>query len=257
MCGLDATLCVERAASRLGIREARIVKYAHSGMVSGDARRVVGYGAMVFLGKAEEASLTQPQPSALTFSEAARKEMLAMARSAVKAAVSGQRVEAASSSTPDLQVRAGCFVTLKNKGRLRGCIGRFQSDQPLWKTIREIAASSATQDYRFANRPINPQEVPELEIEISVLSPMHRVSDPLHEIKLGRDGILIRDKGRSGTFLPQVATETGWSLEEFLGHCSRDKAGLGWDGWKSPTAAVHTYTAIIIKDEHQKSQANR
>lgn len=257
MCGLDAALCVVRAAPHLGIREAKTVSYTHSGMVTGDSRRVVGYGAMVFLGKAEGASAPDKQATTLTFGEGARTELLSIARSAVKDAVSGQKVEAGSSSTPDLQVKAGCFVTLKTEGKLRGCIGRFQSDQPLWKTVREIAVASATQDYRFANQPILPQEVPQLEVEISVLSPMQKVTKPLQEVKLGRDGITILDKGRSGTFLPQVATETGWSLEEFLGHCSRDKAGLGWDGWKSPTAAVYTYTATIIADEKQKAQTGR
>ena len=71
----------------------------------------------------------------------------------------------------------------------------------------------------------------------------------MDEIKLGRDGVVVKDKGRSGTFLPQVATETGWSLEEFLGHCASDKAGLGWQGWKSPTAEVFAYTATIIEEK--------
>jgi AMMECR1 domain-containing protein len=78
---------------------------------------------------------------------------------------------------------------------------------------------------------------------------MRRVRDPMKEIQLGSDGIVIEDQGRSGTFLPQVATETGWSLEEFLGHCSRDKAGLGWEGWKNPRARIYSYTVTIIQDE--------
>lgn len=247
MCGLDAALCLQRAATGLGIREARIVSYTHSGMIGGDSKRVVGYGAVVFLGTGKD-SPQQDGALPLTFSEEARRELVSLARSAVKAALEGREMDITPSSTPDLQVKAGCFVTLKSKGKLRGCIGCFQSDEPLWKTVREMAISSATKDYRFASAPIEPHEVPELDVEISVLSPMRRVAKPLREIKLGRDGILIQGQGRSGTFLPQVATETGWSLEEFLGHCSRDKAGLGWDGWKSPTADVYAYTAIVIKE---------
>ena len=160
-----------------------------------------------------------------------------MARGAAKAAVEGSWVSYDPSENPELQVKAGCFVTLKNDGVLRGCIGRFTSNEPLWKTVREVAVSSATRDTRFSHNPVLPAEIPHLEIEISVLSPMRKISRPLEEIELGRDGIVVEDHGRSGTFLPQVATETGWSLEEFLSHCASDKAGIGRQGWKSPTAA--------------------
>jgi AmmeMemoRadiSam system protein A len=192
------------------------------------------------------------RPVELTFSEMSRQELLSMARVAAKSAVEGSRVSYDPSNNAELQVKAGCFVTLKNKGNLRGCIGRFTSDAPLWKTVREMAVSSATMDYRFSSNPITVNELPELEIEISVLSPLSMTSRPLEDIKLGKHGILIKDKGRTGTFLPQVATETGWSLEEFLGHCSADKAGLGWEGWKAPTAAIYTYTATIIDEKELK-----
>jgi AmmeMemoRadiSam system protein A len=175
--------------------------------------------------------------------------LIAMARETVKRAVSGEWIDYAKSDNPELQVKAGCFVTLKNKGRLRGCIGRFESTEPLWKTVREIAVASATKDSRFFGDPIKPEEVPELDVEISVLSPPKLISDPLKEVKLGAHGIIIRDRGRSGTFLPQVATETGWTLEQFLGHCARDKASLGWSGWQKPSAKVYTYTATIIEEK--------
>ncbi len=253
MCGMEAMLCLERAASALGIQDAKIVNYTNSGMTSGDRNRVVGYGAVVFSGHAPASPGRKKAPMGISFSSDARKELIAIARSAVKAAVDGDQVPSVPADNPDLQVKAGCFVTLKNKGRLRGCIGRFTSDSPLWKTVRDMAVSSATQDIRFMNNPIVSSEVPELDIEVSVLSPMQMVSRPLEEITLGRDGIVVRDKGRSGTFLPQVATETGWTVEEFLGHCSKDKAGLGWHGWRSPTAKVFTYTAVIV-DERKLAQ---
>jgi AmmeMemoRadiSam system protein B/AmmeMemoRadiSam system protein A len=248
MCGLEAVLCVVRAAKDLGINRARVVSYAHSGMVSKDDQRVVGYGAVVFTGSPSNQSLGPAEPLKVSFSDESGKELISMARSAVKAAVEGSWVRYDPSDNPELQVRGGCFVTLKNNGKLRGCIGRFTSDAPLWRLVREMAVSSATRDHRFATNPIKPSEVPDLEVEISVLSPSRKVTDPLKDIKLGRDGIIVRDKGRSGTFLPQVATETGWNLEEFLGHCARDKAGLAWEGWKSPTAEVFAYTATIIRE---------
>jgi len=231
------------------MKEAKILDYTHSGMTAGDPNRVVGYGAVVFLGTANRPARQEADPLTLKFSEQARQELLSIARSAVKAAVQGEYVQFDASDNPELQVKAGCFVTLKNKGMLRGCIGRFQSDAPLCKTVCEMAISSATRDLRFVNNPITPAEVPELDIEISVLSPMRQISDPLRDVRLGRDGIVIADQGRSGTFLPQVASETGWTLEEFLGHCARDKAGLAWDGWKSPTARIYTYTATHIAEK--------
>jgi len=250
MCGMDAVLCVEWAVKWLGITRAKTVSYTNSGMVEqGNDERVVGYGAVVFTGPGKGASRPVMKPLEISLSDKSRKELISMARSAAKAAVEGNWVSYEPSRNPELQVKAGCFVTFKNKGKLRGCIGQFTSDAPLWRTVREVAVSSATRDTRFMANPIKPSEIPHLEVEVSVLSPLSRVVDPLKEVVLGQHGIIIRDKGRSGTFLPQVATETGWSLKEFLGHCARDKAGLGWDGWKSKTANVYTYTATIIHEK--------
>jgi AmmeMemoRadiSam system protein A len=209
---------------------------------------VVGYGAVVFTGSPRSEARAASEPLKVAFSDQTGQELISMARSAVKAAVEGSWVTYDPTDNPELQVRTGCFVTLKNNGKLRGCIGRFTSEAPLWRLVREMAVSSATRDRRFAADPIKPSEVQDLDVEISVLFPPRKVTDPLKEIMLGRDGIIVRDKGRSGTFLPQVATETGWNLEEFLGHCARDKAGLTWEGWKSPTAEVFAYTATIIRE---------
>jgi hypothetical protein len=140
-------------------------------------------------------------------------------------------------------MKAGAFVTLKEKGELRGCIGRFTSDIPLYKVIQEMAIASSTEDTRFS--PVSPAEVDQLEIEISVLSPMKGVYSP-DDIILGKHGIYIKKGYFSGTFLPQVATETGWNKEEFLGHCARDKAGIGWDGWKD--ADLYVYEACIFSE---------
>ena len=148
-------------------------------------------------------------------------------------------------SNPELQAENGVFVTLHTKdGSLRGCIGNFVSAKPLYKTVQEMAISSAFRDPRFP--PVRLNELENLTVEISVLSPMKKIDDA-SEIELGKHGIYIKKGFRSGTFLPQVATDTGWSLEEFLGHCSRDKAGLGWEGWK--TADLYIYTADVFGEE--------
>lgn len=249
MCGLQAAMCLEDAVGSLGIDRARILSCTNSAKASGDTKRVVGYGAVIFTGSGKAAKVAEETPLEIVVGEEARKELIARAREGVKAAVEGKWRDGRPCDNQELQVKAGCFVTLKNRGKLRGCIGCFQSDQPLWKTVADIAGQSAIFDPRFITDRITPKEVPQLDVEISVLSPLHLISRPLEQIKLGRDGIVIRDKGRSGTFLPQVAVETGWSLEEFLGHCSRDKAGLGWDGWKSPSARIYTYTCTIVKEE--------
>jgi uncharacterized protein (TIGR00296 family) len=107
-----------------------------------------------------------------------------------------------------------------------------------------MSVASATEDNRFL--PVTPDETGHIDVEISVLSPMKRVYSP-DDIILGRHGIYIKKGMYSGTFLPQVATETGWSKEEFLGHCSRDKAGIGWDGWKD--AELYTYEAFVFSEK--------
>ena len=107
-----------------------------------------------------------------------------------------------------------------------------------------MAVSSSTQDSRFP--PVKPDELDKIDIEISVLTPLKKIEN-IDEITLGKHGIYLKKGFASGTFLPQVATETGWTLEEFLGHCARDKAGIGWDGWKE--AEIYTYEAIIFSEK--------
>jgi hypothetical protein len=107
-----------------------------------------------------------------------------------------------------------------------------------------MAIAAATEDYRFPQ--VQPDEIAGLEIEISALTPMRKIAS-IDEIKLGRHGIYIKKGNRSGTFLPQVATETGWTKEEFLGHCARDKAGLAWDGWKD--AEIYVFEATVFSEE--------
>jgi AmmeMemoRadiSam system protein A len=109
--------------------------------------------------------------------------------------------------------------------------------------VEEMALSAALHDPRFY--PVTAEELANIDIEISVLSPLRKITDT-NEIVLGKHGILIQQGHHSGVFLPQVATETGWSLEEFLGHCSRDKAGLPWDGYKM--ADIYLFTAEIFSE---------
>jgi AmmeMemoRadiSam system protein A len=174
--------------------------------------------------------------------------LLKIARDAVEAAVSGKKPVKVSSDDAELNAHCGCFVTLKNKDELRGCIGQFTSDRPLIELVSQMAIASSTGDSRFFGQPITPAEVRELDIEISVLSPLKKTTDPL-SLRLGIDGIYIKKGYASGCFLPQVATETGWSKEEFLSYCCSHKAGLKADAWKDKNTEVYLFTAEILEEE--------
>ena len=147
-----------------------------------------------------------------------------------------------------LTCKAGAFVTLKKNGNLRGCIGHFEADKPVYNMVQQMAVAAATQDYRF--EAVTLPELDSIDIEISVLTPLQKITD-VNKIQLGIDGVYIRKGSRSGTFLPQVATDTGWNLEEFMGHCARDKAGIGWEGWKEKDCEIFIYQAIIFGEKEE------
>lgn len=171
--------------------------------------------------------------------------LLKVARDTVHAVIAGGNPPNPAFDDPQLNVNCGCFVTLKNQDRLRGCIGQFSSDQPLINLIVEMTKASATADPRFIADPITVDELEKLDIEISVLSPLKRTDNPL-SLRLGVDGIFIKKGIASGCFLPQVATETGWSKEEFLSYCCAHKAGLSADAWRSPDTEVYFFTADVF-----------
>lgn len=177
--------------------------------------------------------------------EKQKQTLLKVARDTVEAVINNLPVEKSTSDDPELNAPCGCFVTLKNHGRLRGCIGQFISEAPLIDLVAEMAKASATGDPRFTADPIAASELQQLDIEISVLSPLQRTDDPL-SLRLGVDGIYIRKGRTSGCFLPQVATETGWSKEEFLSYCCSHKAGLAPDAWKDPQTEVNLFTAEVF-----------
>ncbi len=177
--------------------------------------------------------------------DAQKQKLLSVVRDAVFASVKGEALPRPFCEDPELNAHRGCFVTLKNQGRLRGCIGQFTSDKPLIQLAVEMGKASATGDSRFLSQPITPGELNQLEMEISVLSELKRTDDPL-SLLLGRDGIYIKRGGFSGCFLPQVATETGWSKEQFLSECCAHKAGLSSEAWREPDTEVYLFSAEIF-----------
>ena len=206
--------------------------YQNSGYVDdGDLSRVVGYHAFAIL---------RDETKTFSLSDEEKQTLKKIAYNSIKNALDGKR-NAQTTVSPTLQAKCGAFVSLHKQGRLRGCIGHFGEDTPLHEIVAEMARAAAFEDPRF--QPLRREELDEVDIEISVLTPMRRIQS-LDEFKLHQHGIYIRKGYRSGTFLPQVADEVNWTKEEFVGHCSQDKAGLGWDGWRD--AELYVYEAIVF-----------
>ena len=183
--------------------------------------------------------------------DAQKQILLKVARDTVEAVIRREPIENPQSDDPELNAPCGCFVTLKNHSRLRGCIGQFISESPLIELVAEMAKSSATGDPRFFADPISAGELDQLDVEISVLSPLQRTDEPL-SLRLGVDGIYIKKGRTSGCFLPQVATETGWSKEEFLSYCCAHKASLSPDAWQDPETEVYLFTADVFGAEFKE-----
>lgn len=213
------------------------ISYKNSGDTPyGDKDRVVGYHSIVV-------SRSYSNNSGFNLTNRDKTDLLRIARTTVDEITRTGKVSDLNENdfSENITKNCGAFVTLNKNHQLRGCIGRFTADEPLYKVVQEMAVAAATQDNRFM--PVQQEELDEIDIEISVLTPMKKI-ESIDEIELGRHGIYIKKGYRSGTFLPQVATETGWTLEEFLGHCARDKAGIGWDGWKE--AEIYVYEAVVF-----------
>ncbi|MFA5422421.1 MAG: AmmeMemoRadiSam system protein A [Phycisphaerae bacterium] len=174
-----------------------------------------------------------------------RQTLLSTAKKTIEAVINGKPAPMVKSDDPQLNEKCGCFVTIKNGEQLRGCIGQFISDIPLVQLVSNMAVASSTNDVRFFNNPITPDELSELDIEISILSPLKKTDDPL-SLRLGVDGIYIKRGCASGCFLPQVAAETGWTKEQFLSYCCSHKAGLPANSWKDPNTDVLLFTAEVF-----------
>ncbi|MBK5203800.1 MAG: AmmeMemoRadiSam system protein A [Prolixibacteraceae bacterium] len=180
-----------------------------------------------------------------SLSDNEKNELLKIARESILRKLGNKKLPDSLSYnvTKAIKMSCGAFVTLNENGRLRGCIGCFVTHDPLYKVVSEMALSAAFEDPRFPD--VEEEEMENINIEISVLTPLKKINN-IDDFSLGKQGIYIKQGMRSGTFLPQVATETGWTKEEFLGHCSRDKAGLSYNGWKN--AELYTYEAIVFSE---------
>ncbi len=222
------------------------ISYCNSGDSKyGNKDEVVGYNAIVLTEKEKNKKPLSVNSDEVKFTKEESQKLIEIARNSIKSLLYEKKVLNIDPETlpPIFRRNLGAFVTLKLNGTLRGCIGRFNPPDPLYEVVSQMAAASAFEDNRF--NPLSKEEFKKIEIEISVLSPLRRVSSE-KEIVLGKHGIYIKKGFLSGTMLPQVATENHWSLEEFLGYTSRDKAGLGWNGWKD--AELYVYEAVVLEE---------
>jgi AmmeMemoRadiSam system protein A len=145
----------------------------------------------------------------------------------------------------------GAFVTLHKKGQLRGCIGNIVGTQPFYLTVRDMSIASATEDPRFPR--VTLEEMDDIDIEISALSPMKKVNDH-SEVQIPGHGVMVRQGVRGGVYLPQVATEAGWDKEEFMNSLCAHKAGISLDAWKTGECDIYVFTAEVFGEKEARNE---
>lgn len=248
MCGFVPVTTALFYAKERGLT-VKTLRYANSGDVTGDKDKVVGYTSIVMYSP-EVKTVSQREggekyQAGAPLTKDQKRSLLDVAWQTVKLYVETGKTFEFVTKDPRVFEQEGAFVTIHNKGRLRGCIGHIIGDQPLIATVRDMAIA-ATKDHRFILNPITKEEIPELDIEVSVLSQPRPISD-VSEIEMGKHGVILRqDSSHQGLFLPQVATETGWSKEKFLSELCSQKAGLPPNCWKDPRTRIHIFTADVF-----------
>jgi len=244
-CGGGAVITVMLAAKEMGANRAQVLKYLNSGDVTGDRSGVVGYAAAVFY---RSLSPQEKEPSrkkagvslGLTIEE--KHTLRQIAQSTIEARLKGEKPQRGDILTETLKEKRGAFVSLHSHGQLRGCIGHIQPNRPLHQIIEEMASAAAFEDPRFS--PLTLKELQDLELEISVLTPLQRIKD-VQEIEVGKHGLYIKKGFCSGLLLPQVATEYNWDRVTFLEESCR-KASLPRNAWKEKDAEIYLFSADIF-----------
>ena len=236
ICGRGPVTLLLRILSMQAGAQGLRTAYDTSGRITGDWANSVTYQSFVFTRR----------PGALT--RQVRAELLGIARRTITAYLKGEKTPEvdADQLSPALRAEGACFVTLQNHGRLRGCIGNMIATGPLYQAVIHNAVS-ACKDHRFVNDPVTAEELDQLDIEISYLTPMKPVVNT-DEIVVGRHGLLIELGNRRGVLLPQVAYQRGWPRAEFLAQVCR-KAGLPLDVWKRPGAQISSFEAEVFGEQ--------
>lgn len=237
-CSSDAIKVALKVAEKLKITNFQKIYYENSGDISGDKSRVVGYTAIGVW--SEEISNVVDY-----LDEVGQKDALKIARKTLENYFSKHTLLEIKPQNQKLFEHLGAFVTLRKHEELRGCIGLFEPDFPLYQVLQKMAIAAAIEDTRFAS--VTKEELPEIKIEVSVMTPKVKIGD-WRNIILGRHGVVIKNGLRSGTFLPQVAIETGWSLEEFLEQLCSQKAGLSPNCYLDPQTEIYTFEAQVFSE---------
>jgi AmmeMemoRadiSam system protein B/AmmeMemoRadiSam system protein A len=233
MCGGGGVAAMLIALKKAGQPRVEVLRYSDSSEASGDEGHVVGYLA---------AAVTVGQPAAeFSLSAEEKKDLLRLARQAVQLYVAEKKIIDYKTEDPNFLAERGAFVTLKRKGELRGCIGFIEPVASLWETVIQTAIYAATEDTRFT--PVRPEELRDLEVEISVLTPLKKIDNP-RLVQVGKHGLIIAMGRNRGVLLPQVPVENNWDRETFLGQACL-KAGLPADAWKKG-AEISVFEAIVF-----------
>ncbi len=245
-CGGGPMVTTMLYAEKAGARGVKVLRYANSGDVTGDLRQVVGYLSAAFFRENPSGKGSSKRKAGIDMGLAddEKQALLQIARSSIEAEIDGKKSPAMKTQGA-LEEKRGAFVCLKKRNRLRGCIGFIEARTPLAKTVEEMAIAAALRDPRFP--PLRKEEMKDVQLEISVLTPLRKVSD-VGEIEIGIHGLYIRKGGRAGLLLPQVATEQGWDRDTFLQETCR-KAGLGSDAWRDPGTEVYLFSADVFSED--------
>jgi MEMO1 family protein len=237
MCGSGPVFVSMLLARGIGAEQAKLLCYANSGDVAeGSRRSVVGYAAIEF---------SRGAPSALRAADKAA--LLKLARDTLDEYLSRRQLPVFAPTSAIMQQPRATFVTLRHKHThdLRGCKGEIYARYPLWESVQRICLSSALEDPRFP--PMRHEELADMHIEISVLTPLRLVGSP-DEVIVGKHGVMIRMGERSGLFLPQVPVEQGWDRSEYLSTLCWMKAGLPADAWRKQDAQLFVFEAEIFEE---------
>jgi MEMO1 family protein len=240
-CGGAPIVAAMIYAERMGANNAEVLRYANSGDITGDKSRVVGYSADLFVKAARGTGVTPP----FSLSDQEKNELLALARKSVEYMIQNKEPYAPTAPASEtLNREYGAFTTLTEDGSLRGCIGYTSPTKPLYMTVRDTATLAALHDPRFA--PVAVTELPKLAYEISVLSPLRRVTD-VEQIKVGRDGLIMKNGEYEGLLLPQVPVEQKWDRETFLGQTCV-KAGMDVNCWRDENTDIFSFSAEVFSE---------
>ena len=248
-CGGAPIVAAMIAAEHAGANRAQVLDYANSGDVTGDHSRVVGYSAEIFV-KPQDGTTAE---CGFSLNEKEKQQLLTIARKSVERVVLENKLyEPATTGDEALDQERGAFVTIKEAGELRGCVGYTSAVKPLYRTISETAALAALRDPRF--QPVTREELPQLTYEISVLSPLVHVRD-VNQIEVGRHGLLIKNRDHEGLLLPQVPVEQHWNRTKFLQQTCV-KGGMDPECWKAEETDIFRFTALVFP-EHRTPQSNK